>query len=189
MFRTLAIVLYSAIALGFSACGNKPTDDNAIAINNKEEAITGQRNEVRKFNASAHTQFFNKSAVVKLNNVTFNFFPTQGQLPPDIVPSGKQYIRVEITITGDGETEPFEYNFTSFTLRLPGGAVSKGTYQINDSNSSDMVTQAVMLPKGKSMITALYYEAPTGLKASDMSLMVEGYDEQGGDASVEIPFK
>ncbi len=138
----------------------------------------------------ASLTYFKSTARMDLKTATLGFMPEGKVLGGDPSAEGKQFARVEVTITGTAE-EPYYFNYTNFSLDT---AKEKGvtqTFLINDSNAKDLFssTSNKKLAKGESVTGAIYYEVDAKETLDTMSLNYKGYDEQGAEKLATIALK
>lgn len=144
-------------------------------------------------NAKTTAKYFDNTITIEVKNVTLGFYPSKGEiLGSDPKEEGKQFVRVEMTITNKSD-KPFSVNETAYLLKTsadPDGDTY--TLSIDRENADDfMVAEGSVtkdLKKDESVTGALYFEAPATDKLENLALVYEGYE--GLDAKkYEIPFK
>lgn len=139
-----------------------------------EQAPT--KNLKKELNISAgQITFMKTSADLKINNITFNFYP-KGDLLSNPAKKGKQFIRLEVTITNPNPT-PYNVNFTVFNLNTSTEKGVKITYYINEGNSTDCLKRTT-LKQGESVTGALYYEVDKTETLETIKFSCDNYNAQ-----------
>ncbi|MCR4373471.1 MAG: DUF4352 domain-containing protein [Acidobacteria bacterium] len=164
--RALTVTL---LAGGLAACGSEPA------------APARPEPTVVSVNRSADTQYFDATTKLTVEQVTLNFYPTQGAVLG--LGEGKQFVRVALAVENTGQKE-FRLNFTNYTLKLPDGTQEDTTFLINDGNVSDQLKSATLQP-GQTVKGALYFEAPATATAATLGMTYKGYVD-GKETSFDV---
>jgi hypothetical protein len=173
-----------AAAFLFSCGGKKDSTANETVTST---SVSDHKQEVSTPNTTGDVIYFDAKAQIKVNSVTMDFFPASGEVLGDPKKDGKQFVRIEVTITNTGK-DALTPSYTSFTLNT---AKEKGvgiTFLINEGNSKDGYKDKE-LKAGESNTGALYFEVDGKETPVTMTLVYSGGYADGKTQVVEIPLK
>lgn len=178
-------LFFVSIIIFLAACngGNKKSGSD-----DKQSTSNGHKNEKTSLNAEGKVTYFDACADIKINNVTMDFWPSSGNVLSDPKEKGKQFVRVELSVTSVCD-KVFPYNYTSYKLKGSDGNQDGVTMYINDGNAKDIVKDTKDLKKGESVTTALYFEVAANDKVQDLTFVAEGYDATAKSSNAEIRLK
>lgn len=159
----------AALLLVGAGCGGGGTGTPAPSGETKQEekaaASPGQKTELT--GATVKAMYFDAETEVAVKNVTLNFLPADGTPPDD----GKQYVRVELSITNIGK-KSFSVNPVNYRLKTSAPELEGYTF-ILESAMPDFLPDKEIQP-GESVTGALPYEVSTSETLDTMSLVYEG---------------
>lgn len=134
---------------------------------------------------SGTTTNFAACAIVTLKNATLDFWPNNSENLDNPKKIKKQFVRVELDILSNCD-EAYTYNFIQFHMKISDGSMAMTSLHLNAKNVPDQKTETLILGKGATMTTALYFEVPETETQNSLALIVNGYDEKGLSTSIEL---
>lgn len=182
----LATILATAFLF---SCGGKTGEISSTDSTKKEEspvATSDHKPEVSKPNTKGQILYFDAKGEITVNSLTTDFFPN-GEVLRDPKKDGKQFIRIEVTITNNGK-DPFTPSYTSFYVNTAKEKNVGMTMLVNDGNTTDAYKDKE-LKAGESNTGALYYEVDGKETPATMTLVYNGGYTDGKTQILEIPLK
>lgn len=144
--------------------------------------LTAQSNRVEPVGQGGPIHYFRDTATLTVDSVTLGFMPATAPLS-DPRKSGKQFVRLAVTVTNTGKTV-FPMNYTTLSLQTSDFTRHGTTSSINKGNRTDRLGSDKLQP-GASVSGALYYEI-SGKETRDALKLV--YDGHAGSDDKDFLF-
>jgi Domain of unknown function (DUF4352) len=186
-------LLYLAVSvLVLASCGGKKSSEGAdVALGDGKERH--HANTKTDLGVTAKVPYFESSADVKVNYVVMDFWPSSGTVLSDPQETGKQFVKVNMTVTSTEAAKDYYFSSTNFNLKGADGKENSESFLVNSSNVTDTVGPNKELKKGESYTFSVYYETSNKDKVDDLSIIASGTamkpDMSTEDKKVELKFK
>ncbi|MFQ5492765.1 MAG: DUF4352 domain-containing protein [Candidatus Dojkabacteria bacterium] len=129
---------------------------------------------------SVRVVYFAMDAVLKVDSVTWDFFPSQGVLEHE-TDEEMQFVKVSLTFDNNSP-DSFPLNYSSFKLAVADKHYQQTAY-INSGQVDDILKSQEIMPRNN-VSGAVYFEVPAEVEQSEVKLIYTGFDN--GEKEYEL---